>query len=239
MMAIFGVQGAYFAMAAFLILPVVLPFFIRPLRIASEATRASFLGSFKEGLGFSLRSPTVRVVLIVAIVCVTFAIPFNQLMPVYVRDVLNKGPATLGLIGSLPGVLSIVGGLFAATLGDHRYKGLQLLLAVTSPCWAALILSQTDVLWLAIFAACIFGLFGSQYQPATQTVLMKASPAEMHGRVNSLLSLSQGLGSVGVVFYGLVADATDLQTAYLLFGSICAVWLVGYYITSPEFRRLN
>lgn len=100
-------------------------------------------------------------------------------------------------------------------------------------------MSQTDVLWTAIFATCIFGLFSSQYQPVTQTVLMKAAPAELRGRVNSLLSLSQGLGSVGVVFYGVVADATDLQTAYLLFGGLCAVLLSGYFATSRSFQRLN
>ncbi len=133
----------------------------------------------------------------------------------------------------------IAGGLFAASLGDFRYKGPQLFLAVLSPCIAALILSQTSMLWTAIFAAGVFGLLGSQYQPCTQTVVMKATPPELRGRVNSLISLSGGLGSIGVVFYGVVADVTNLQMAYLLFGAGCTAIFIVMFATMREFRELD
>ncbi len=103
MMALFGVQGAYFVMSGFLILPIILPLFIRPIKVAVNGRQDSFFTSFKEGLSFTLKTPAVGAVLIVAIITVTFAMPFLQLMPVYVKDVLEMGPATLGLIGSLPG----------------------------------------------------------------------------------------------------------------------------------------
>lgn len=239
MMEVFGIQGAYFTMATFLILPISLPLFMRPVKIHLEFERGSFVQSFREGLAYAIHTPTVRVVLIVAVTVITLAIPFLQLMPVYVTEVLDMGPGALGVIASVSGLLSIVGGLLAASLGDFRHKGPQLLLAVLSPCIAALILSQTSFLLAAIVATAIFGLLGSQYQPTTQTAVMKVTPPELRGRVNSILSFASGLGSVGVIFWGLAADAISLQSAYFLFGAGCLAMFLVYYTLSREFRELS
>lgn len=71
----FGVQGAYFAMAGFLVLPVFMPLLMWPLKITTEERRESVFRAFGEGLRYSLRTPEVRIILIVGVTVITLAIP--------------------------------------------------------------------------------------------------------------------------------------------------------------------
>lgn len=239
MLAATGVGGSYLLMAVLLFIPVILYSMVKPLRVAQHGEREPFWKSFRVGLSFAVREPAVKVVMLVGITVVTFGMPFLQLMPVYVDQVLNKGPATLGLIASIPGILTIGGGLVAASLGDYKYKGRLLFAAVMSPPTAAVIMSQTDMVWTTLLAACYFGLLSSFYQPSTQSAVMKATPDHIRGRVFSLITMMQNLGSVGVLMYGLAADQIGIQGAYLLFGLIAGGLQVFYFTTMKSFRQLN
>lgn len=239
MIKLFGVQGSYFALAAVLVIPLVMYLIMKPIQIASNRARETFFGSLKGGFQFAIRNPAVRVVFIVNILTVTLALPFLLMMPVYVKDVLNAGPGTLGLLVSLPGFLTLAGGLFAASLGDYKYKGRLILAATLSPCVAAVILSQTNLLWLAFIGVSVHGALSPQYMAASQSAVMKSTPREMQGRAASMVTISGGLGSLGPVLYGVVADFWDIQTALFLFGGLCAILLISYFAMSKEFRQLS
>lgn len=239
MIKLFGVQGSYFTLAAVLAIPTLMYLRMKPIRIASNQPRESFFGSFKGGFQFAIRNPAVRVVFMVNIFTVTLALPFLIMMPVYVRNVLHAGPGTLGLLVSLPGFLTLAGGLFAASLGDYKYKGRLILAATLSPCVAAVILSQTDLLWLAFVGVSVHGALSPQYMAASQSAVMKSTPTEMQGRAASMVTISGGLGSLGPVMYGIAADFWDIQTALLLFGGLCGILLVSYFAMSKEFRQLS
>ena len=124
-------------------------------------------------------------------------------------------------------------------LGDFRYKGRLLFIAVLSPCAACIILSQTSMLWTTIFAAGLFGALSSQYGPASQSAIMKATPEEFRGRVASLVSLAFGLGSVGVMMHGLVAQVAGVQMGYLVFGTLALVLNVTYFATLRTYRQMS
>jgi ENTS family enterobactin (siderophore) exporter len=211
---------------------------MKPLRVA-QRTREPFFTSFREGLKFSLKSPPVLVVMLVGITVITFGMPFLQLMPVYVKDVLKMGPGALGILVAIPGILTILGGLVAASLGDYRWKGRLLFLAVLSPPAAALIMSQFTLFWTTMVASCIFGLLSSQYMPSTQAAVMKATPDQFRGRVAALISMTNNLGSVGVVMYATAADLLSIRAAYLIFGLIAGGLQILYFCTMRSYRELR
>ncbi len=239
MLATTGVHGSYLVTAGLLIVPCVLYLRMIPLRVAQREGKESFFTSFRHGLSFAMRTPPVLVVMLVGITVVTFGMPFLQLMPVYVKDVLHKGPGTLGLLVAIPGVLTIIGGLVAASLGDFKWKGRLLLLAVLSPPAAALIMSQFSTVGTTLFATCLFGLLSSQYQPATQSSVMKATPDEYRGRIAALISMTNNLGSFGVVLYALVADPFGIRVAYLVFGALAGGLQLVYFATMRSYRELR
>ena len=241
MLATTGVAGSYILMTVFLVLPVVMYLAMKPIKVEQRPgqVKVPFWQSFREGMAFAVKEPAVRVVMIVSITTITFGMPFLQLMPLYVKEILDRGPATVGLIMAVPGVLTIAGGLFAASLGDYKYKGRLLFLAVLSPAAAAIIMSQTDLVVTTLLAACIFGALSSQYQPTTQTAVMKATPDALRGRVASLIAMVNNLGSVGVLFYGLTSDQVGIQNAYLIFGLLVAGLQIFYFTVMKSYRQLN
>ncbi len=238
MIKLFGVSGSYFMLSGVLLLPISMYLMMKPIKVAAGEGEG-FFKSLAGGFKFGIHNPAVRVVFIINLFTITLALPFLLMLPVYVKEVLKMGPGTLGLLISLPGFLTLVGGMFAASIGDYKYKGRMIFAACLSPCVAAIILSQTSMLWVAFIAVSIHGLLSPQYMAAAQSAVMKSTPREMQGRAASLVTISGGLGSVGVVLYGLVSDAWGIQTALLLFGSICVVTNTTYFITAREFRHLS
>jgi MFS family permease len=111
--------------------------------------------------------------------------------------------------------------------------------AVLSPPAAALIMSQFSTFGTTLFATCVFGLLSSLYMPSTQAAVMKATPDQFRGRVAALISLTQNLGSVGVLLYALVADPWGIRAAYLVFGSLAAGLQILYFMTMRSYRELR
>jgi MFS family permease len=238
MIAFVGTEGSYFAMSIFLVVSTAFLLFIQPLKVRAPVTGVSFFTSLKDGYVFAFRTPAVRAILLVGFTVVMFGAPHFLLLPVYFKEVLGQDARALAWL-AIPGILSIFGGLIAASLGDYKRKGLMLYLAVLSPATAAIILSQVNVLWLAIIATSIFGIGRSQYQPTSQTGAMKATPDHLRGRVASALSLSSQAGSVGVLIYGLLASQFGIQGAYLIAGVTLVGLQTSYFILMPAFRRLT
>jgi len=239
-LALVGISGTYVMNAVLVLIPVALYLLVGSFRVPQTGReREPFWRSFRTGLSFAAATPTVRVVMLVGITVVTFGMPFLQLLPVYVKEVLHEGPATLGLLASVPGLLTIFGGMVTASMGDYKYKGRLLFAAVLSPPAAAIIMSQTDVVYATLFATCIFGLLSSFYMPSTQSAVMKATPEHVRGRVASLITMTQNLGSVGVLMYGLSAEVIGIQGALLLFGVIAGGLQIVYFVTIKTFRQMS
>ena len=234
-----GVEGAYFAAAAALTVPVVLYGFMRPLKISSEGKRESFFTSFVAGVKFSLRSPAVRIVVLATVVTVALGMPFLQMLPLYVTEVLEMGPATVGTLLALPGLLTVAGGLWAASIGDFRYKGVLLFISCAGPCATTVALGLTSSFWATMAAMALFSAAASQYGPSSRTIAMKATPEEYRGRVSSMLALTLGLSSVGIVVNGVMADLVGIQSTFLIFGTVALALNVLFFLGMPAYRRLS
>ena len=234
-----GVEGAYFAAAAALTVPVVLYGFMRPLKVSSGSPKEPFFSSFRAGVKFSVHSPPVRIIALATVVTVALGMPFLQMLPLYVTDVLGMGPATVGTLLAIPGLLTVAGGLWAASVGDFRYKGVLLFISCAGPCVTTIMLGLTGSFWAAMIAMAFFSAAASQYGPSSRTIAMKATPEEYRGRVASMLALTLGLSSVGIVINGVMADLVGIQTTFVIFGTLALALNVLFFAAMPAYRRLS
>ncbi len=239
MIAVVGVEGAYFMMAAALLLPIVMVMMMKPIRIRDGKIDESFFTSFKIGLQFVARNQQVRALMLVQVTCVTFAMAFQLMMPVYVKESLGMGPWTMALLASVPGILTLMGGFYAASLGDYKYKGRLVYIATMSPGVAIIIMGLFHWLPIVLIALLMFGALSSQFMPANQSAIMKVVPRELQGRVASTASLASSMGTVGVIFYGLVSDRWGIDAAFITFGAISCALLTLYFVTIKSFRNAS
>jgi predicted MFS family arabinose efflux permease len=171
------------------------------------------LAQIGEGLAVVRRDRRLAGALLVTVVFNLFGWPFNSLVPVIGQEHLRLGPEAVGLLAGMDGVGAFGGALLIAWLvppaayGRCYLGGIALYLASVAlfalaphplPAGAALVLN---------------GFGGSGFSIMQATLVYTASPPELRSRVLGILSVCIGLGPIGFVHIGLLAEAIGPRAA--------------------------
>ncbi len=92
-------------------------------RFLPVPTTESMFTSLKEGIKFVRRQGSMEALIVLAFCMTALAMPMRTYIPVFVKDIFQRGPGTYGNLLSLMGVGSICGSLGVAAMGNMRHKG--------------------------------------------------------------------------------------------------------------------
>jgi predicted MFS family arabinose efflux permease len=92
-------------------------------RFLPVATKESMYTSLAQGIRFLLRHGSMVGLIVLAFLMTFLSMPMRTYIPVFVKDIFHRGPATYGNLLSLMGVGSICGSLAVASLGNIAKKG--------------------------------------------------------------------------------------------------------------------
>ena len=145
-------------------------------------------------------------------------------IPLYVRDVLQGGPETFGLLLSVLNAGDLLGLLVVGAVSWRWPLG-------RSIAWALFISGLVILLWLlqppvVALAGILFawGAFSSSLTPWAQTIRMRLIPPQMRGRVFALLRTAmQSSRPVGAVAAGFLLASGDLTIAIVAIGLLFLV----------------
>lgn len=213
LLAAIGLDGAFLLSVA-----IYLPALLGTLRLtrapaAPPGPAAPVLARIAEGLGFVRQEPRLVGALMVTLLFNLFGWPFTSMIPVIGKDSLDLGPRGVGVLASLDGIGSFCGALAAAVLArPAQYKaiyvgGITLYFAGVAgfalapgpvPAGAALLLA---------------GLGGAGFAIMQPTLVFLATPVEMRSRVLGLLSVCIGLGPIGFLMLGGLAEVAGATAA--------------------------
>jgi MFS family permease len=169
--------------------------------------------------------PLVLLLLAVALVVTLTGRNWQQLAPVFVRDVYGSGEGGLGAIYTAAGIGAAIGAVGLVAFSQMRRRapvfaaGLGLALAAT------LAFAASPTLGVTIGCVLLIGLGLQVVETLNQTVLLVETPEHMRGRVMSLSSLLWGLQPLGVLVAGVVADVFSPQAAIAGGALVAAVLL--------------
>ena len=76
----------------------------------------------REGLAYVRESRTTMILLGMVVVLMSLSFNFNVLLPVLVKQTLDAGPRTLGVLSACFGVGALAGALTSATLANARWR---------------------------------------------------------------------------------------------------------------------
>jgi predicted MFS family arabinose efflux permease len=158
------------------------------------------------------------------------------LEPLYVRDVLHRSPATLGLLQTVFGIGLIGTTIMLPRLGDRVASVRALALAVAASGVAAALYVGTRSLAVAMVGVFLWGVDVAFFWPPMQTVLQRATPTDAHGRVMGLASSANGLGQlVAIPLAGLAVAAVGVSgTGALVGGLALAAGVTGVVVTARD-----
>jgi MFS family permease len=196
--------------------------------------RMSVRGDFFTGVRYVRSERVVLVLLAVSLVVTLTGRNWQQLAPVFVRDVFGSGEGGLGVLYTAAGVGAVLGATFLVVASSTRRRApifaAGLLLAFT----ATLGFAFSPSLEVAIVTVLLVGLGLQITETTTQTVLLVETPEHMRGRVMSLSSLLWGLQPLGVLVAGVAADVLSPQVAIAGGVVVAGVLLASLYARSSR-----
>jgi len=168
----------------------------------------SILASIREGFAYAFAEPGLRTVVVYMTVNSLLAAPFIALVSPMALQVLDAGGAGVSVLVTAQGIGAVT---MAVSLGGlvRRYTQRRVLAAVLWLLPVALVAyAWAPTLWTS--AACIF-VVGALYIGALSSFTSSAqtrSPAEIRGRVMSVLNVLLGLlYPIGSIVQGRLADS--------------------------------
>ena len=230
-----GVEGAFFVSAALYLVALRAALALRARSGRATAGGQGVLARIGEGLAVVRAHPGLQGALAVTVVFNVFAWPFTSLVPVVGQDHLGLGPEAIGLLASMDGVGALAGAvLFALWARPAHYArcylgGVALYLAAIG----VFGLSSRPVLSGAALLLAGFGQAGFAIMQAT--LVYQLSPPEARARVLGLLSVCIGIGPVGFLHLGLLADAVGAAPACAI---TAAEGLLALALTRRLWRRI-
>ena len=209
-----------------------------PQRIENKSKSA--LANLKEGFAYVLSTPAVLALMTLAYVPRIFAVPYQILMPVFQKDVLQVGPEGLGLLMAAPGVGAVIAVLTLASLGS-RIKRQGWLLVGSIVVLGGFLILFSQITWfpLALATLVLVGIFQMLFLASTATILQMMVPDELRGRVLSLYMLDRGFMPLGALFAGTSAHFIGAPSTVAIMGAIVIVLTLVVAWLVPAVRTLE
>ncbi len=211
-------------------------------RTAASASSISTVGRIRQGIGYLIRSRTLRPLAALAASFNLWAAGIGALqVPFLVRTVHLK-PFVVGLLMSFEAPAALLGAMLAgrltARLGSARTV---MIAAVSGPACAVLMPLASPGAGMILFAAGAGGLalFTVVSSIVTRVYRQRAVPAEMLSRVTAVNRfLSWGMMPVGALLAGALSVALGIRAAFL-FVAVAMVAVTPLPLLLSPMRKLR
>ena len=212
LLASIGIQGAFMLSVALYCSALYAAFRVT-YRDALPATRVAVLARIAEGLRLVRGDRRLIGTLIVTVIFNVFGWPFTSMVPVIGQDRLHLGPEGIGILASMDGVGAFFGALLLALFLRPAWYARAYVGGVTVYMVMLTLFALVPLPLAAGSALLLTGLGGAGFSTMQATLVYLAAPPEMRSRILGVLSVCIGVGPVGFVGLGLLADAIGANWA--------------------------
>ena len=209
---------------------------LKPLHQSeSHKPTGSVFGNVKAGLSYAYNTPTLRFLMLGAVVMILTVGPFQSLMPVFAEDVLNVGAGGLGVLMFAAGVGALIGSVGVVIIDDKiDHQKLELIYGLLA---AAALTGFALSPWfaLSILLVSITAFATTSFMVVNMTVVQVSTPDHIRGRVVSVRFLVIGLMPFGAISMGALAESVGASSAVAIIAGVGAAGFVAVQIISRVF----
>ncbi|MDE2968860.1 MAG: MFS transporter [Chloroflexota bacterium] len=201
------------------------------------------IASFREGIAYGWSTPSIRWVILLAMVYFSFGMSYMQVFaPLFAKEVLEIGERGFGFMMSLTGAGGVIGALTLASLNPRTHRGLAILGVMATFGTMLIIFSLstfTGIVALSFALVLFIGMFQTPFNSLTNSVLLDSAPVDMRGRVMALISMDRSVITIGATLAGFTAHALGVQFAQLIFAGVVLGGVFVMLTLVPAFRRIQ
>ncbi|MDE2776100.1 MAG: MFS transporter [Chloroflexota bacterium] len=222
------VQAALYAAGAAIYLKAT-HFLPRPKRKPKEQN--GILGGLKVVLQYLRGNKALFALTLLALVFVPMGMPYQKLMPVFVREALQEGPALLGLLVGSASLGSAVSGFAIAIIPDVYPKGKAILLFSGLFGLGLILFAFMSDPTIALVIIFIVGVFSGLFLTVINALLLTAMPDDMRGRMMSLWGMVWGLIPLTTLIGGTIAEVSGISIVYIA-GGVCVAATCAFMVAT-------
>ncbi len=196
---------------------------------------APALARIAEGLRLVRSDRRLVGTLVVTMIYNVFGWPFTSMIPVIGQNQLGLGAEGIGILASMDGIGAFCGALLLMLFLRPAWYARAYLGGVASYMVMLTVFALVPSPAIAGGALLLTGLGGAGFSTMQATLVYLAAPPEMRSRILGVLSVCIGVGPIGFVALGLLADAIGAQWATTASGS---AGLLCLGLTRPLWRHI-
>jgi DHA3 family macrolide efflux protein-like MFS transporter len=163
------------------------------------------------------------------------------MLPLLVTQHFGLGPTEWGWLSGIWQTSAVVGGIALSAWGGFRRRFTNIMVALAIYALANLVrgLAPANGFWFVVAASAVGGLSMPLFFASLRAMLQVTVPPEMQGRVFALQSsMTMGMGPLGLVTLGPLADVIGVQPLFVMTGASCVLVILGWMLI-PSIRRVE
>jgi MFS family permease len=228
--AAFGVMSVLYVLE--IVLLKVMPLAVR----GQQVSTGPILRYLRDGFTSLRKNQAIVGVLVISALMNVLVFPYQQLLPVFARDVLGVDAVGLGLLGAASGIGSLSGALVIASAGRVPHSGLLFWVGslLMSACVVGFALAGDFHLALGLTA--LGGLGQAAFASLQSTIVLGGASDQLRGRAMGALTLAIGSAPLGTLEIGAVTIWLGAPLAVALNAGACAALVAATALRLPRFR---
>jgi MFS family permease len=235
MMAAWGIESVFALDVAMYVASVAALWHVRCRNEARASTGEPVLKRLAEGWAICRASPKLMGTLLLTIYFNIFVYPYVSIVPVIGADNLHLDAAAIGILASMDGLGSLIGALFfGMTLRPPQFRRLYVNSIIAGHAILILFALATHVI-LSGMTLLALGIAIAGFSVTQNTLVFLLAPDHARARMMGLLSVSIGIGPIGFLIFGSLADAIGASHAAIV---MAAIGLATIIMTKQYWRDL-
>ena len=200
------------------------------------AAVGTVLARMVEGLLVVRRDRHLIAILTITVIYNLFGWPFTAMIPVIGQDNLHLGAKGIGILASMDGIGAFCGAIAIALWVRPEHYARLYIGGVVSYLVMLIVFALAPSVPLAGAALLFTGVSNAAFSVMQATLIYLAAPAEMRSRLYGVLSVCIGVGPIGFLTLGVLADAIGAPLATAMTGDL---GLIALAATRRWWRRLG
>jgi MFS family permease len=212
----------------------VLTLYRLPAGLRGEGAKGGAFREMGAGFRYVFERPSLFALLGLAYVPILIGMPFQNLLPIFQRDVLRISEEALGFMYTSVGVGAIIGSIIVAGLSDSPHKArMQIASGVAFGIFLCLFaLSRNYALTIVLLL--LVGFFSTGYLSFNRMLVGLQTERAMYGRVMAIYGMTWSIMPIALLPYGALVDVFGVS-ATVAAGGI----LVALFVTAIALRFSN
>jgi MFS family permease len=199
-----------------------------PARSATVAANISIAAFMREGVVYSIRTPVVRLLLVLIGLTSFLSTPYTVLMPIFAGDILHGGPSGMGMLMGAAGFGAVVGVMFLARHHTTEKIAGTIVFALIRFGLGLILFAFSRNFWLSMLVLPLVGSGFMLPMSAANTLLQILTPDHLRGRVMSMFFIVfMGTPPLGSLLAGFLAPHIGAPLTVASTGVLClagAAW---------------